>query len=60
MKGDVERLREKRDQLSSEASDAKPLDTKAIEAMAKKRENTVKVGSFTFVTTGPEKMVCRT
>ena len=46
----MERLREKRDQLSSEASDAKPLDTKAIEAMAKKREDTVKVRSFTFVT----------
>ena len=44
----MERLREKRDQLSSEASDAKPLDTKAIEAMAKKKDETVKVGSFIF------------
>ena len=46
----MERLRERRDLLSSEATDAKPLDTKAIEAMAKKREDTVKVRSFTFIT----------
>lgn len=42
LKGDAERLRERRDQLSSEASDAKPLDTKAIEAMAKKKESAIK------------------
>ena len=37
------RLRERRDQLSSEASDAQPLDTKAIEAMARKKEITINV-----------------
>ena len=39
----MERLREKRDQLSSEASVAKPLDRNAIEAMAKKKEDALKV-----------------
>ena len=37
------RLRERRDQLSSEASDAQPLDTKAVEAMARKKEITINV-----------------
>lgn len=46
----MERLRERRDQLSSEASDAKPLDTKAIEAMAKKKENTIKVRNLSLET----------
>ena len=37
------RLRERRDKLSSEASDAQPLDTKAVEAMARKKERTIMV-----------------
>ena len=42
------RLRERRDQLSSEASDAQPLDTKAIEAMAGKKERTIMVRNMSL------------